>query len=115
MVVLTDSAGAEPRADESFGTVLSGLAGVETAPLPMPPANRPASTWALCGEVPAHRGDFLDGMCHPEAGYVGRHVARPDRGNADVLIPPERHGRWLAGTFPGRLSLGWLAAPLFVD
>ncbi|OXM45220.1 serine hydrolase domain-containing protein [Amycolatopsis alba] len=41
VVVLTNSSGADPLAYEIFGRVLGDLAGVETTPLPVPPA-RPA-------------------------------------------------------------------------
>ncbi|MEO6090450.1 MAG: serine hydrolase domain-containing protein [Umezawaea sp.] len=42
VAVLTNSAGGEPLAHEVFSAVLGDLAGVETAPLPVPPAT-PAS------------------------------------------------------------------------
>ncbi|MET9266325.1 serine hydrolase domain-containing protein [Amycolatopsis sp. NPDC004079] len=50
MAVLTNSAGAEPLAHELFSTVLRDLAGVETAPLPVPPANpAPIDADRMCG------------------------------------------------------------------
>jgi CubicO group peptidase (beta-lactamase class C family) len=39
VAVLTNSTSGEPLAHEIFGTVLKDLTGVETAPLPVPPAN----------------------------------------------------------------------------
>ncbi|MFI5609512.1 serine hydrolase domain-containing protein [Amycolatopsis sp. NPDC051903] len=50
VAVLTNSSGAEPLAYEIFGTVLRDLAGVETAPLPIPPANpAPLDADRMCG------------------------------------------------------------------
>ncbi|WP_255409888.1 MULTISPECIES: serine hydrolase [Actinomycetes] len=50
MAVLTNSANAEPLAHELFSTVLRDLAGVETAPLPVPPANpAPLDADRMCG------------------------------------------------------------------
>ncbi|WP_134670133.1 MULTISPECIES: serine hydrolase domain-containing protein [Amycolatopsis] len=50
MAVLTNSAGAEPLAHELFSTVLRDLAGVETAPLPVPPAEPvPLDADLMCG------------------------------------------------------------------
>ncbi|QRP44666.1 serine hydrolase [Amycolatopsis sp. FDAARGOS 1241] len=50
VAVLTNSSGAEPLAHEIFGAVLRDLAGVETAPLPAPPANpAPIDVDRMCG------------------------------------------------------------------
>ncbi|MEV7043915.1 serine hydrolase domain-containing protein [Amycolatopsis sp. NPDC051061] len=50
VAVLTNSSGAEPLAYEIFGTVLRQLAGVQTSPLPMPPANpTPIDVNRMCG------------------------------------------------------------------
>ncbi|WP_431904417.1 serine hydrolase [Nonomuraea sp. bgisy101] len=48
VAVLTNSTGGEPLAYEIFGAVLRDLAGVETAPLPVPPLTRPGSTRTAC-------------------------------------------------------------------
>jgi CubicO group peptidase (beta-lactamase class C family) len=50
VAVLTNSTGGEPLAHEIFGAVLGDLAGVETAPLPVPPANlTPINADRMCG------------------------------------------------------------------
>jgi len=50
VAVLTNSTGGEPLAHEIFGSVLGDLAGVETAPLPVPPVNpAPIDADRMCG------------------------------------------------------------------
>lgn len=59
VAVLTNSAGAEPLAYEIFGTVLRDLAGVETTPLPVPPADpAPLDVDRVCGTYRTTRYDF---------------------------------------------------------
>lgn len=59
VAVLTNSSGGEPLAYEIFDAVLKELAGVETAPLPVPPSN-PARIDAdrMCGTYRSTLYDF---------------------------------------------------------
>ncbi|GIM92130.1 serine hydrolase domain-containing protein [Paractinoplanes toevensis] len=59
VAVLTNSTGGEPLAYEIFGAALRDLAGVATAPLPVPPAN-PAAIDAsrMCGTYRSTRYDI---------------------------------------------------------
>ncbi|WP_208720196.1 serine hydrolase domain-containing protein [Amycolatopsis circi] len=59
MAVLTNSADAEPLAHELFSAVLRDVAGVGTAPLPVPPANpAPIDAARMCGTYRATSHDI---------------------------------------------------------
>jgi len=59
VAVLTNSAGAEPLAHEILSTVLGELAGVETTPPPVPPANpTPINAHRMCGTYRTSRYDI---------------------------------------------------------
>lgn len=73
VAVLTNSTGGEPLAYEIFGAVLRDLAGVETAPLPVPPLN-PAGIDAdrMCGTYRSTLYDITLTSEHDRAFLISR-------------------------------------------
>ncbi len=123
VAVLTNSTGGAPMAYEIFGAVLKDLAGVETTPLPVPPAN-PAGidTGRMCGTYRStlydvtlsseHDRSFLtyrarDGLAESMLGGAVKRVevvrlddssvitAEPGNGDHEVfsLVGSDGHGR----------------------
>ncbi|MFF0256913.1 serine hydrolase domain-containing protein [Micromonospora zamorensis] len=83
VAVLTNSTGSEPLAYEIFGTALRELAGAETAPLPVPPAQRTGiDVGRMCG---TYRSTLYDVTLTDECGR-GFLIYRPRNELAESFL-----------------------------